>query len=209
MAKTIMHRRTRVLLAASIGLVIAVGMLLSGLDWVIACLAGWDVAAIAFLLSIGRDFTGHTKEKTASIARQLDFSGWSLDSVVVVAALASLIAVGALLGAKSGNDQLWRIGFGLVSIILGWASLHALFMLRYAAMYYQGKNAVDFNDKEQPGFSDFAYLAFTIGMTYQVSDTNFQSSGMRKIALAHALVSFVFGTVIIATTINLVAGLIG
>lgn len=208
MTSKIATKRTRILLSASVGLAVAACGLLLHFGWIVACLAGWDAAAITFIITVLNDFSGHSRERTAEIAKQLDLSGWALDGVILVAATASLIAVGALLGVKNGDTQLWRIGFGLLSIILGWASVHLLFMLRYAAVYYQGKQAVDFNDKELPKFSDFAYLAFTIGMTYQVSDTNFQSSQIRKIALGHALVSFVFGTVIIATTINLVAGLI-
>ncbi|MDQ1394509.1 MAG: hypothetical protein QOF30_3486, partial [Acidimicrobiaceae bacterium] len=54
----------------------------------------------------------------------------------------------------------------------------------------------------------FAYLAFTIGMTYQVSDTNLTSQEIRRTALRHGLLSYLFGTVIIAATINLAAGLV-
>lgn len=208
MAQTVTRKRSRIAVTACVGIITGIITASAGSGWILACLAGWDVAALGFIGSVLLDFSGHSREGTARIAKSLDLSGWTLDAAVIVAALASLIAVGALLGA-SGSDRLLRVGFGLISIILGWATVHILFMLRYAAVYYQGKNAIDFNDQQAPKFSDFAYLAFTIGMTYQVSDTNFQSSAMRKIALGHALISFVFGTVIIATTINLVAGLIG
>lgn len=207
MAKTVTRKRSRLAITAAIGIIIGVIAAGIGSGWILACLAGWDAAALSFIGSILWDFSGHSRESTARVAKSLDLSGWTLDAVVIVAALASLVAVGALLSA-TGSERLLRVGFGLISIILGWASVHMLFMLRYAAVYYQGKSAIDFNDAQAPRFSDFAYLAFTIGMTYQVSDTNFQSGTMRKVALGHALISFVFGTVIIATTINLVAGLI-
>jgi uncharacterized membrane protein len=67
---------------------------------------------------------------------------------------------------------------------------------------------VDFNQTEPPQYRDFAYLAFTLGMTYQVSDTNLTSSTIRREALRHALISFVLGVVVLAATINLVATLI-
>ena len=67
---------------------------------------------------------------------------------------------------------------------------------------------MDFNQDEDPTYRDFAYLAFTIGMTYQVSDTNLTDGRIRATALRHALLSFVFGTAIIATMINVVAGLL-
>ena len=73
---------------------------------------------------------------------------------------------------------------------------------------YQGEyGLIDFGGDEQPRFTDFFYLAFTIGMTYQVSDTTFTSSRFRRVAIRHALLSFVFGTAIIATSINFLASL--
>ena len=70
-----------------------------------------------------------------------------------------------------------------------------------------GSSGIDFNQDEQPTHGDFAYLAFTIGMTYQVSDTDLKTRTIRGTALRQALLSFVLGAVILATTINLVAGL--
>ena len=66
---------------------------------------------------------------------------------------------------------------------------------------------MQFNTSEPPRFSDFAYLAFTLGMTFQVSDTNFQTNTFRKVALGHSLLSYLFGTVIVAATVNLIVSL--
>jgi uncharacterized membrane protein len=86
--------------------------------------------------------------------------------------------------------------------------VHSLFTLEYARLYYEEPvGGVDFNQQERPTYRDFAYLAFTLGMTYQVSDTSIGSSAVRAVALRHALLSSVFGAVIIAATINLVVGL--
>ena len=81
-------------------------------------------------------------------------------------------------------------------------------MLRYARLYFDGTpGGVDFGDTDAPRYTDFAYLAFTLGMTYQVSDTTLQTSPFRVLALRQALLSYLFGAVILAATINLVAGL--
>jgi uncharacterized membrane protein len=81
-------------------------------------------------------------------------------------------------------------------------------MLRYARLYYtEPIGGVDFNADDKPSYTDFAYLAFTIGMTFQVSDTALSSRAIRSAALRHALLSYLFGTVILATTVNFVAGL--
>jgi uncharacterized membrane protein len=97
---------------------------------------------------------------------------------------------------------------GIGAIICSWGVVHTVFTLRYAGLSYTGPDGgVDFNETEKPVYADFAYLAFTIGMTYQVSDTALTAKAFRHTALRHALLSYLLGTVIIAATINLAAGL--
>ncbi len=95
----------------------------------------------------------------------------------------------------------------MISVLLAWAVVHTVYALRYADLYYSLEGGIQFNEVEAPDYRDFAYLAFTIGMTYQVSDTNLQAKAIRHTALRHALLSYLFGTAIIAMTINIVAGL--
>src|SRR5215210_5268718 len=99
-------------------------------------------------------------------------------------------------------------GLGIVSVVLAWGMVHTVFTLRYARLYYgRPKGGIEFNQDEPPRYSDFAYLAFTVGMTFQVSDTNLKTEQIRATVLRQGLLSYMFGTVIIATTINLIAGL--
>ena len=80
---------------------------------------------------------------------------------------------------------------------------------RYGDLYYGDVvGGIDFNEDDPPDYRDFGYLALTIGMTYQVSDTDLQNKIIRHTALRHALLSFVFGAVIVALTINSVASLL-
>jgi uncharacterized membrane protein len=67
---------------------------------------------------------------------------------------------------------------------------------------------IAFNEKDPPDYVDFAYVALTIGLTFQVSDTDLSSKQMRRTALRHALLSYLFGAVIVALTINVVASLL-
>jgi uncharacterized membrane protein len=133
------------------------------------------------------------------------------DLLLLSAAVASLVAVGFVLvrtGQQHGTQELLRVGLGLVSVVLSWALVHTVFTLRYAQLYYAGDDGgIDFNQADPPTYADFAYLAFTIGMTFQVSDTSLRSRVIRRTALRHALLSYLFGTGILATTINLVASL--
>ena len=97
---------------------------------------------------------------------------------------------------------------GAVSVMLAWATVQTIFMLRYARMYYDAKDGgVDFGG-DKPDYGDFAYLAFTIGMTYLVSDTAITERAIRRVVLRHAVLSFVFATAFIAVLINVVGGLL-
>ena len=106
------------------------------------------------------------------------------------AAIASLIAVGVVLagaGRVTGNVKYLQAGFALVSVFVSWVLIHTVFTLRYARLYYSGQaGGIDFNETGAPDYRDFAYLSFTIGMTFQVSDTNIQSKQIRRTALRHA-----------------------
>ena len=133
------------------------------------------------------------------------------DLIVLIASVASLGAVGLVLvkaSAARGAQQSLIAGFGVGSVALSWFTVHMLFTLRYARLYYTGEDGgVDFNQDAPPRYLDFAYVAFTIGMTFQVSDTDLESPAIRHSALRHGLLSYLFGAVILATTINLIAGL--
>ncbi len=89
--------------------------------------------------------------------------------------------------------------------------VHTIFTLRYAALYYRTgtPGGIDFNQVAPPRYRDFAYVAFTLGMTFQVSDTDITDSEIRATALRHALLAYLFGTLVIAVTVNMLAGLGG
>jgi uncharacterized membrane protein len=91
---------------------------------------------------------------------------------------------------------------------MNWGMLHLMYVARYAHRYYTDPvGGIDFNNpREQPAYRDFFYFSYNLGMTYQVSDTNVSSTAIRAVVLRHCLLSWVFGTVILAATINLVAG---
>jgi uncharacterized membrane protein len=133
------------------------------------------------------------------------------DLVLLGASVASLIAVGFVLfgaGSQNGATKYIQAGLAVASVITSWVLVHTIYTLKYARIYYADPvGGIDFNEDEEPQYSDFAYLAFTLGMTFQVSDTNLQTKTIRRAALRHAWLSFPLGTIIIATSINLVAGL--
>ncbi len=190
-----------------------VGVLFGAIIWAVAGwkyapLAGWDAAVVVLVGSIWYDFRGHTAEQTARVARRDDMNRWVLDAIVMVTSLLSIVAVITLLTEKNAGPL--HIAFGFVSIVLSWMAVHALYTLRYATLYYRDKEGgIDFNSPDRPVFSDFAYMAFTIGMTYQIADTDLTTSEIRRVVLGHAFISFIFGVAIIATTINFLVSVVG
>jgi uncharacterized membrane protein len=176
-----------------------------------APLIGWDILAVVFCVWVWATVWRLDAKSTADHAKREDPSFDLADLVLLGAAIASVIAVGVVLagaGRVTGNLKYLQAGFALVSVFVSWALIHTVFTLRYARLYYSGQaGGIDFNETGAPDYRDFAYLSFTIGMTFQVSDTNIQSKQIRRTALRHAWLSFPLGVVIIATSINLVSGL--
>jgi uncharacterized membrane protein len=178
--------------------------------WQITVLLGWCGAAGTFLGLAWGAVLRADSTRTRLIAERQDETRVSADLVILSACVISLIGVGFILlkaQRASGAAVAFMTGLGVVSIVLAWAVVHTVYTLRYADMYYAHESGIDFNEDEPPDYRDFAYLAFTIGMTYQVSDTDLQTKAIRRTALRHALLSYLFGTAIIAMTINVVAGL--
>ena len=184
------------------------------LGWVEGSLTGWLVTAA---VSLSRTWTvvwPMDATATARYAGREDASRPVRDTVLLVASVVSLLTVATMLvGKKSGGPAPASLALGLAAVILSWGMVHTIFTLKYARMYYAAAGGVgrgiDFEKDVRPPYSDFAYLAFSIGMTFQVSDTDLQSSEYRRLALRHALLSYLFGAVILATAINVVAGLAG
>jgi uncharacterized membrane protein len=97
---------------------------------------------------------------------------------------------------------------GILTVGASWFAVHTLFTVHYARLYYSDDpGGINFHDPQPPRFRDFAYLAYTIGMTYQVSDNEIQLTSIRATVLRHALLSYLLGAVVLAVTINLIAGL--
>ncbi|HVB44108.1 MAG TPA: DUF1345 domain-containing protein [Streptosporangiaceae bacterium] len=177
-----------------------------------APLIGWDVLAVVFCGWMWSTIWRLDAPSTANHAKREDPSFDLADILLLGAAVASLVAVGIVLAGAArvtGDLKYLRAGFALISVFVSWTLVHTVFTLRYARLYYSGEvGGIDFNEAgEGPQYSDFAYLSFTVGMTFQVSDTNIESKLIRRTALRHAWISFPLGVVIIATSINLVAGL--
>jgi uncharacterized membrane protein len=203
---------TRAGAAAAVGA--CAGVLVSVLrSWQLGTLVGWDVAAAVYVAWSWRIVWYKDPAETARLAVREDPGRAVADALLLVASVASLLAVAVVITAGpsvGAGEREVRAGLAVVSVVLSWTVVHTVYSARYARLYYGGteEGGIDFNREGRPRFTDFVYLAFTIGMTYQVSDNELQTPEMRTAVLSQALLSYLLGAVILATTINLVSGLL-
>ncbi len=199
--------RTHLLVALVVGAAAGALVAVVGASWPFALPIGWMVAGVVHLAWMWAAIWRMDAPTTARHAVREDPGRAVTDVLILASAVASLAAV-ALLLTSSGRNPDVRAALSVGSVAVAWALVHTTFATRYARLYYAGPDGgIDFNSDEPPAYTDFAYLAFTIGMTFQVSDTAIRAKAIRATALRHGLLSFLFGTVVIATTINLLAGL--
>jgi len=206
-----MRAAQRLAIAAPAGIAVLVAALLADGGWAVAATGGWSTTALVFVASIWLHLGRMDATQTAAHARTEDPSRTVADLVLLAASVASLVAVSLTLleaGRHHGADKVLLIALAFASVALSWTSVHTIYALRYGGLYYSdpGSKGIDF--PQAPDYLDFAYLALTIGMTYQVSDTSLAARVMRRTAIRHALLSYLFGAVIVAVAINAVASLL-
>ena len=204
----------RTLIVVAIGA--AVGLsLIPVAPWEFAVLGGWDAAVLAFLATVWPIFWRAKGGQTRLLAQREDENRGTATVMLVGASVASLLGVGftlLLAGRTGGAERGGLVVLALVTVTLSWLMINTLFTLRYAHLNFAAPGTgIEFSgtsDKEPPEYRDFTYVAFTIGMCYQVSDTSLRDRRTRGTVLIHAALSYVFGVVIVAGVINLVAGLL-
>lgn len=202
--------RTKLIVALVVGIIAAILCSVTGATRFMP-LACWDVTVLVYGCWVWFSVWPMDGRATKSHALSENPGRAVADIVLLLASIASIGGVVILMidaSSASGIAKAADISVGLASIILSWASVHTIYMLKYARLYYgDTEGGISYNERDLPRYTDFAYLAFTLGMTFQVSDTNLSTKEIRTTALKHALLAYMFGTVIIATTINTLASL--
>ena len=204
----------RALTAFIAGLILAV-VLLPFVTWGLALVGGWDAAALTVLLTIWPVIIRADSSLAPQLAAREDETEGLARILLVGASVASLVGAGYVLhlaGRESGAPRVLLTGFAVLTVVLSWTVMNTVYTLRYADEHFRSKAVgIEFGDQnghEQPSYRDFAYVAFTIGMTYQVSDTTLRDTRIRRTVLAHAILSYLFGVVIVAGSVSLISGLI-
>ncbi|MBB3750846.1 putative membrane protein [Mycolicibacterium sp. BK634] len=197
--------------AARVTVGVLVGAIVTAVLWdrngMLSLLGGWTALTLTFSawtwIVLWRFDSGKTKDH----AERESPWHWAVVSLVLGGALVSLSGVWVLLNKAHDDGGRW---LAVGSIVLSWFTIHTLYALIYAKHYFNPARGggIDFNDphnNDQPSYTDFFYVAFAVGMSFAISDTNLTSTCMRKTALVHGLLSFVFGTTIVASVVNVIS----
>lgn len=180
--------------------------------WQLAVLVGWDILTVTLLLwiwsEVGRCDANGTRE--LSIVED-NTRG---DAVVIMVAASTFSLAGVAFGLVKAHqvqqplEAILTVA-AVLAVVHSWCVVHIMFTLHYAHLYYsEPAGGIDFPGDEVPDYRDFAYLAFTVGVAFALSDTPVSKRSIRRSLTSHALVSYLFGAVIIALAINVVAGFI-
>jgi uncharacterized membrane protein len=175
-------------------------------------LVGWCTAGLVALVWVWRICWPQDSAGTERLARE-ESSSRVTDDAIITACIASIGAVViALIQSRSQTGDAISVALvilGVLGTVMAWALVNTVYAFKYARLYFldHREGGFDFKQDTPPTYSDFAYLAFTVGMSFAVAEVEPTSSDTRRKALPHALLSYLFGTVLIAVAINLVTNL--
>jgi uncharacterized membrane protein len=204
-----LRRRPRFSQSAAIFLALAGVLMAGGMRASRSLLLAFDVAAAVFLLTTVVMFSRVKPDLMRSLASEQDEGRWGFLWSGVVVSLVALVALSVELEA-SRNGGVIEIILAGSSLMLSWLFMNTVFALHYAHDFYRNETqdpaALKFPGTDEPDYWDFAYFATVIGMTFQVSDVQIIDRSIRHVALAHGIISFFFNVIIIALSVNAVAG---
>jgi len=203
-----LHFHIRLFVAIVLGIT-AYFLLPGSWPWITRMVAAWDIGMVIYLGAVTAMMlraTDHAPQQRADT--QEDEGAIAILLLATITAAASLSAIFAELAqVKSGDPAYgYHVALAVCTVLLSWAFTHTIFALHYAYGFYrEGQRArgLKFPDDDKPDYWDFIYFSFVIGMTFQVSDVQVTSKGIRRLVTAHGVVSFLFNTTVIALTVNL------
>lgn len=206
-----MHRRVWIALALG---VIAFFLLPMRLSFIGRLLIAWDCGVTVFLMMIYLWMRRFTPQQICSHYIDEDPSGPVILVAVTAAALLSLLAIVqplATLHHVGYGERVWHFALAAITLIDSWLLVPTMFTMHYADMFYSvtpANRPLLFPHTEMPAFWDFAYFSFTIAAACQTADVATTEVSVRRVVLAHEIVSFAFNVAILGFAINITAGLI-
>jgi uncharacterized membrane protein len=212
------RRHPRLAIAVGVGVVVYVA-LPGGLETAMRLLIAFDIAAIAFLAAIWFMMARATQSDMRWRSGLEDEGRFTILGLAASIAVAILLAiVSELHGSKDlpASQQPIHVALAAATILLSWIFMNTMFALHYAHDYYGEGDGPDekiaggliFPGDDAPAYSDFLYFSFVIGMTFQVADVAIEDKGLRRVALVQGVLAFFFNVIVVALTINILAGMI-
>lgn len=197
--------------ATRLGVAVLVGAVVGAVAWLVGdvplgLLTGIAMMELVFVVAGCVALWPMNAEDTRGNANREDFRPVAEELAVVGVASCGLVAIVLLLVLGHSGARNLAAAIALGGVFLSWAALHLMYATRYAHIYYTESGGIDFHTDDPPSYQDFLYFSYNLGMTYQVSDNNLSNTRIRAVVLRHCVLSYVFGTGILATTINLVVG---
>jgi uncharacterized membrane protein len=179
-------------------------------------IVAWDAGVLGFLLLTSHLFLTVEPATMPALAEAQEDGEWTIFWITLLASLMSFFAVTSeLSGLKDLRAPARILPVVLVAgtLMLSWLFAHVVFALRYAHEWYETENGelqggLKFPSDPRPDYMDFLYFSLVLGMTFQVSDVQITSRRLRRLAVLHGLVSFLYNTIIVALTVNIAAGLL-
>ncbi len=188
------------------------------ISWHTRIVASWDLGMLTYLSLAWALIARADARVTRDHALREDQSGLFISLFVVGAACASIVAIGFVVGTIRDLPfwaRAWHLTLTVVALVSSWLLIQTVFTFRYAHRYYAGPHgeptptaALVFPGGREPDYLDFAYFAFVVGMTSQVSDVAVASRSMRRLTLIHGVLAFVFNIAVLALSINIIASVI-
>lgn len=205
-------------LAVAVAIAIVAYAACNALAWDLRLVATWDASSVAYLILAWTIVHLSDAASTRQHALAQDTSGFLIFCFVVVAACSSVVAIAFVIGTIKGLDP-WpkalHLALTVVALTTSWVLIETVFAFHYARRYYHDEEhtaaqegGLEFPGGLDPDYWDFAYYAFVVGMTSQVSDVRVLSTRMRKLTLVHGVLAFIFNVVVLALSINIIASAI-
>lgn len=181
------------------------------LRWAMPPLIGGDAFFLIYLALMMNFAAQITPDGLRRRARVED------EGILVIALLALgavVLSLASIFALLARDPDAWELSLAVASVPLGWLTLHTIAAFHYSHLFYAADDTeargedvdcaggLDFPGTKEPGAWDFLYFSFVIGMTAQVSDVTIHAGGLRRLALAHSIVSFFYNTVLLAVAVN-------
>jgi len=212
--------RPRLVAAFGVGLVAAAACrVLFGLHGATSALLGWDALCLSFIALMTLGMARRSPDEIRARAATDDEGRATILTIVLTAAVAAIVAIAlelSLARSVHGLERGLRIGLAFATVAASWFMAHLIFALHYAHGYYDREavsgadsGGLRFPGEEEPDYWDFLHFAVIIGVAAQTADIAISAKRLRRLNTVHALFAFAFNTVVVALTINLLAGLFG